>query len=161
VVDLTPAARKALAPQPGPIGPIGPVGPRGDQGPPGPRGLQGEPGQNGADGTALAFGYVQSDGTLLGTYSKGIVGVQRTGIGLYCFDLAVSARNAVGSDDGSISNAVVHPILPITSTGQTTLAASTGSGGLGCDANHRDAGVALTGTGSGALVDGAFWIDFN
>ena len=61
-------------------GPQGAQGPQGPQGPKGATGAQGVQGVQGVPGTAVAYGYINSDGTFDATRSKNIVDVDRKSV---------------------------------------------------------------------------------
>lgn len=162
LADLNAGARRALAPQPGPPGAAGSQGERGEQGPAGPRGLQGEPGTPGADGSAFAYAFVSLDGTV-GDQRGGVnVETPAATLGVYCFDLAKGARNAVATLD--VSNlayrADLHVLvtLPTTPDGQFNIQHQ-------CDVGHQDAlaRVVRPNTSTGAPISDSadFWVAFN
>jgi hypothetical protein len=133
----------------------GPAGAQGQQGQQGQQGIQGERGQDGTDGTngadgapGSAAGYIRVDHTLFGPTnpsrivegngnvtvnnpprSKGVVSVQQTTTGRYCFDLDFEAEVAVGNtfiNNGAfVATAVDRDI--------------SGTGTTGCPASHPDA----------------------
>ena len=95
----------------------GPQGAQGPQGPKGATGAQGVQGVQGVPGTAVAYGYINSDGTFDATRSKNIVDVQRQGAGIYCVKLAAALgdpKNAVASvvRDAAAADAVVQTKVP-------------------------------------------------
>jgi hypothetical protein len=160
--DLTRRARFRLGAEPGEPGA---EGPRGSQGPAGPRGLTGPPGANGADGSAIAFAYVNADGSLDDAKSKGVSSVAKSSNprfpdGVYCFDLVPSPSNAVASIDfatTATSLEDIYLLLPGTASGLS----STLIAGL-CPAAQQDAAALTTdGTASPLLVPRGFWISFN
>jgi Collagen triple helix repeat (20 copies) len=124
--DLTPKTRFSLQGEPGPAGP---EGARGEPGPPGPRGFTGAAGADGADGSAIAFAYVNANATLEEAKSKGVVSVAASttfpDLGVYCFDLVSTPRNAVASVDfadhlagsGLQGIETVYPLVPETAQG--------------------------------------------
>jgi Collagen triple helix repeat (20 copies) len=158
IVDLTPRARFRLR---GEAGPRGPEGARGAQGPQGARGAQGPAGANGADGSAIAYAYVNPDGSFVDSNSKGVASVAKSSgfpDGVYCFDLIPAVRNAVASIDFATVvtfNEEIYLLLP-----------GTGSAGIAslCPAAQQDA-AALIADGTAApmtnLVSRGFWISFN
>jgi hypothetical protein len=158
--DLTRRARFRLGAEPGEPGA---EGPRGSQGPAGPRGLTGPPGANGADGSAIAYAYVNADGSLDDAKSKGVSSVAKSSTfsdGVYCFDLVPSPSNAVASIDFATTATFLEDIfllLPGTASGgSSTLIASL------CPAAQQDAAALITdGTASALLVSRGFWISFN
>jgi Collagen triple helix repeat (20 copies) len=85
----------------GPRGPRGPAGANGANGAPGPQGPKGDrgdpgtpgaPGAAGEPGSARAYAYVQSNGTLVAARSKNVTSVTHTaGTGLYCLVLNPAA----------------------------------------------------------------------
>jgi hypothetical protein len=155
LADLTPKTRFGLQGEPGPAGA---EGRRGEQGPPGPRGFTGPAGADGADGSAIAFAYVNADGTLEEAKSKGVLSVATPfeGLGVYCFDLVTTPRNAVASVDFADHLAAlgfppawietVYPVVPETAQGGAS-AFIAGN----CPAAQQDA----------AAVVGAFHEDFD
>jgi hypothetical protein len=126
LADLTPKTRLGLQGEPGPAGA---EGRRGEQGPPGPRGFTGPAGADGADGSAIAFAYVNSDATMEEAKSKGVVSVDLSttfpDLGVYCFDLVSTPKNAVASIDfadhlsgnGLEGIETVYPVVPETARG--------------------------------------------
>jgi hypothetical protein len=94
----------------------GPRGTQGAQGPKGVTGAQGVQGVQGVPGTAVAYGYINSDGTFDATRSKNIVDSQKQGVGIYCVKLAaaVDPKNAVASvvRDAAAADAVVQTKVP-------------------------------------------------
>jgi hypothetical protein len=154
IADLTPRTRFRLR---GARGPEGPAGPRGVQGPQGARGAEGA---EGVAGSALAFAYVNSDGTFDAARAKGVnsvaVAPSAPTSGIYCFDLAPPARNAVASIDAFSAQTnveAIYPILPGTDNGDTFL-------GLACPPPQQDAAVFVN-DDSGSNPQRAFWIAFN
>jgi hypothetical protein len=158
VTDLSARAKLALSKP----GPQGPEGERGAQGPSGARGEAGPPGQPGADGTARAFAYVNADGTVDQSNSKGVNSVSRAAEGIYCFDLALTVRNAVASADVSAApddstlpfGAVPYPSLPTTLDGQFRIISDCPT------ATERDAMVRVFNVFTG-FEDVPFWVNFN
>jgi hypothetical protein len=74
------------------------------QGPPGPRGEPGPPGPPGSGGGALAYAHVLADGTIDTSRSTAnVLSVTKMVLAgsiadaLYCFDLAVTPKNVIGS----------------------------------------------------------------
>ena len=157
IVDLTPRTRFRLTAS---RGPEGATGPRGPQGPQGPRGAEGAAGAKGADGSAIAFAYVNADGTLDETRSKGVNSVATSpaspGGGVHCFDLVPSARNAVASIDFRTTASfieTIYPVLPATASGGSAFLTTF------CPPAQQDAAAVVSDVGSFAAR--AFWIAFN
>lgn len=152
--DLTSRARFQLRGEPGPQGP---EGLRGEQGSPGPPGLTGPAGKDGADGSALAFAYVNADGTLDETRSKGVASVATpfAGVGFYCFDLVPSPRNAVGSIDFASAPIegieAVYPLLPETPAGSASVFIA-----QNCPAAQQDAAAVVAAHNDGDSPDKTF-----
>jgi Collagen triple helix repeat (20 copies) len=172
LADLTPRTRFSLRGEPGPAGP---EGPRGEQGSPGPRGVAGPPGANGADGSAVAFAHVNANGSLEGTQSKGVVSVAMSqdfpGLGIYCFDLVSTPRNAVASVDYAdhlrgvrfAGIEAVYAVVP-----ETTVAPGPGSDFITalCPPEQQDAAAVVGGYDVDVSTDEtlphrAFFIAFN
>lgn len=163
LADLTPRTRFQLTGEPGPLGP---EGERGGQGPGGPRGGEGAPGTKGADGSAIAFAYVRADGTLEASVSKGVNSVARSTtlptLGVYCFDLGPSPKNAVATVDFMTTTTgveTIYPALPGTASGGSSFI------GNNCPAPQQDAAVVIANVlGSTAEEQNpprGFWIAFN
>jgi hypothetical protein len=165
--DLTPRTRVGLR---GARGPEGDQGPRGVQGPQGPRGLQGDPGTNGADGSAIAFAYVNADGSLDDSKSKGVASVALStnfpvpsggDRGVYCFDLLPTARNSVASIDFTTADSgleTIYPVMPGNVSGAGSAFISSW-----CPAAQQDAAVVVVNAVDSAnpFPHRAFWISFN
>jgi Collagen triple helix repeat (20 copies) len=158
IVDLTPRARLRLR---GEAGPRGPEGARGAQGPQGARGAQGPAGANGADGSAIAYAYVNPDGSFVDSKSKGVASVAKSSNpafpdGVYCFDLVPAVRNAIASIDFATTMTFTEEIY--------LLLPGTGSAGIAnlCPAAQQDAAALIAdGTMAANLVSRGFWISFN
>lgn len=164
IADLTPRTRFQLL---GQQGTAGPEGERGPQGPAGPRGGAGTPGVKGADGSAIAFAYVNPDGTLgQASTAKGVNSVARSpsfpNLGIYCLDLGPAAQNAVASVDFMTTTSsveTVYPVLPGTPSGGSTFIANF------CPAAQQDAAVVIANvlgnTEEERNPPRGFWIAFN
>ena len=86
-------------------------GPAGPQGLPGPSGPAGAKGDAGAPGTALAYAWVESNGVVDETRSKGVTGanVTKPGSNVFCFSgLAFTPRNVVATPRESFSDIMVE-----------------------------------------------------
>jgi hypothetical protein len=168
--DLTPRTRVELR---GSRGPEGDQGSRGAQGPQGPRGLQGEPGADGEDGSAIAFAYVNADGSLDDSKSKGVASVAISPTfpdtsgdnGVYCFDLLPAARNAVASLDftsllssGGSGLETIYPVMPGNASGSSSAFIASN-----CPGAQQDAAVVVVNAASSSdfFPQQAFWISFN
>jgi hypothetical protein len=166
MADLTPRARFRLSAA---TGARGPEGARGPQGPVGPRGATGPAGADGADGSAIAFAYVNPNGTFDGGKSKQVVSTAMVSPGpglerVYCFDLTpASIGNAVASIDyATVESGVetIYPLLPGTAGGLASIIISSR-----CPPAQQDAAAVvfdLTGTTPETLWPArGFFIAFN
>ena len=104
ITKATSGPLKANAGQPvrGPRGPRGlrdlrgPVGPAGAAGPAGATGAAGPAGPPGANGTAVAYGHINNDGSIDTANSKSLGAVSHPSTGYYCFSgLATAPKNAI------------------------------------------------------------------
>jgi hypothetical protein len=98
---LNPAAKAALQGPAGAKGAIGATGPAGPSGPGGPAGPVGAP------GSALAYGYVNADGTLDGSKSKNIASSKKVIPGYYCVVPSVPTSNVIASGEGGTIGKVI------------------------------------------------------
>jgi hypothetical protein len=159
LADLTPRTRAELE---GARGPEGIQGPRGPQGTQGPRGAEGQAGTKGADGSAIAFAHITADGDIDEANTKGVSSVADSPtfptLGVYCFDLVPTARNAVASIDFTTTEAgqdTIYPVLPgvVGTTGSVFISNF-------CPAAQQDAAVVIVNQDGSAPRRG-FWINFN
>lgn len=97
LADISADAEAALQGQTGAQGPQGDPGATGDTGPTGPTG---DTGPTGPAGTAMAFAYVNSDGTVNSSRSSNVdaTEVSHPETGVYCFEIA----------DGSVRNVMTQ-----------------------------------------------------
>lgn len=106
-----------------PVGPRGPQGPAGQDGAPGQNGQDGAPGQPGAPGTALAYGYVFTDGSGVATVDSGhaknlstdnVVHPAAAPSGVYCFGKFGFTPHNVQVTRGLFGGVVAAQIPPST-----------------------------------------------
>jgi Collagen triple helix repeat (20 copies) len=149
--DLSRKARAALKGNRGPRGFAGAQGARGATGAQGAQGAKGATGAQGPAGTALAYAWVAADGTLDAARSKNVVSVTHPVTGFYCFDLGVTAVNAmavpqhIGGEFDSTAEAEVRPEVA----------------GTVCAEPNRDAAVWLGRGSTNALENNSFMAIFN
>jgi collagen triple helix repeat protein len=146
--DLSAKARTALK---GNRGPRGLTGAPGAAGTPGAKGDKGDKGDTGAPGSALAYAWVAANGTLDTARSKNVVSVTEPVTGFYCFDLSVTAVNAIAvpahitSEFDGTAEAEVRPEAAATA----------------CSEPNRDAAVWIGRGSTNALEANAFMVIFN
>ena len=92
----------------GPQGPVGNAGPAGSQGPSGPTGPSGATGDTGPAGSAVAYAYVQANGTIAGTPSN-ITQLEIThpSTGFYCFNSLPFAVHVIAVTIGAQSGSTL------------------------------------------------------
>jgi hypothetical protein len=97
----------------GPQGPQGAQGPKGPQGPQGPQGPEGPKGDPGAAGSAVAYAFIEEDGTVNSARSKNITqaNVESSSAGVYCFrnlpftvNVVTVSPDSFGPEDGILVN---------------------------------------------------------
>ncbi len=130
----------------GPKGDTGATGATGAAGAQGPQGPQGPKGDKGDPGSVVAYARVSldGDGNAGVSNAKGVNGVSVStvdGNRLVCFDLSVSASNAVATGHIGSSFRGIEAAAP--------------AGSVGCDSPNADAGVLVEGTNA-LTFDAAF-----
>ncbi len=132
----------------GPTGATGPQGPKGDTGATGATGQQGAIGPTGPAGSAVAYAFVNQDGTVNAAESKNWTWpAARYAAGIYCFDFGV----------GNVAHNI--QVTPTIGSATSAVAAWVGSVGPFCGLNV--AFVIKTLDANGAPVDSAFMVEVN